>query len=264
MPTVTQKDRFTSFIAIVIGAITFFHTVPAMANTPKIEIVTELFDRFQFIDHNDKLTGYSVEVVERLLALTGENPDIAIYPWSVAYQKALNKPNVMIFSIARNIEREVEFHWIGRLHHEPIYFWSLKSLHIPPVQSLNAIKEFTVAVVKEANSHRYLIKNGFSNIYLMTSTFSNIDTRSRLNMLNGERAHMVIASEHDVLNSIKNLGLDRAEISQIFHDPVLDNDLYIAFSRTTETEIVTIYQQAFQRLVDTGVLTQLRQKWHLN
>lgn len=229
----------------------------------EITVVTELFDRYQLIDENNVLGGYSVEVINSLFEITGESPEIEIYPWSVAYQKALQAPNVMIFSMDRNAEREAKFHWVGRLNHEPIYFWSLKSINISEVYGLDSLKPFTVAVVKDANAHRYLVDRQFKNIYLMTSTFGNIGVGNRLRMLNGDRADIVIVSEHDVMSSIASAGLQEQDVIKVFHDPELDNDLYIALSRQTKLDTVKKYREAFKELKSSGKLTAIRKKWNI-
>lgn len=226
-------------------------------------VVTELFDRFQYIDQNDELTGYSVAVVNELIALAGDQQQIEIYPWTVAFKKALDQKNTMIFSIARTIDREDKFIWVGRLFHEPIYFWTLKKLNIPEVSNFEDLKSYTIAVVKDANSHDYLLRNDFPNIYVMASTFSNNDSLTRMKMLNGHRADMVIASEPDVVNAIKHIGLGRDALQKVYHDGHLNNDLYIAFNKESDVTLVSKYQKAFKSLEDSGRIKKLKQIWEL-
>ena len=246
---------FFTFSAILI-------THHSSAKEPVL-VVTELFDRFQYLDQNDELTGYSVAVVNELFALTGYEHQIDIDPWSVAFQKAKSQKNTMIFSMARNPQRENSFEWIGRLYQEPIYFWTLDKLNISPVTKLEQLKEYTIAVVRGANAHDYLQKHDFPNIYVMTSTFSNSDSFTRMEMLNGNRAHIVIASESDVVNAIKHIGLGRDALSKVFHDPELDNDLHVAFNISTDQRVLLEFRQAYNYLESSGRLARLRNIWDI-
>lgn len=239
-------------------------SVGLAADSNRISVVTELFDRYQLIDDNNVLTGYSVDVINQLFAHFGDKPDIRVYPWSVAYRKAQQKPNVMIFSMDRNSQRENKFHWIGKLNQEPIFFWSLDTLDASDVTRLDQLKPFTIAVVKDANAHRHLIDNGFRHIYLMTSTFSNTSEGSRLKMLNGSRSDLVIASEYDIVNTIGDVGLKRQDIKKVFHDPQLDNNLHIAMSLQTDMAVVNKFREAYEHLLKSGELDRIRTKWGLS
>ncbi len=255
--------RLNYFGAWVVVLLSFSAVFPAASANDKkaIKVVTELFEQFQFIDGDNHLRGYSVEVVEALFGITQDDYHIEVLPWSVAFKKAQEQENVMIFSIARDSNRENNFHWVGKLYHEPIFFWSLKDLFIDTVTELQQLRDYTVAVVKDANSHQYLVKHAFPNIYLMTSTFSNIDARHRIKMLNGDRAHIVIASERDILATLQVLGYQRDSLSKVFHDPALDNNLYIAFGKGAEPALVAKYQAAFTLLRESGQLAALKAKW---
>lgn len=250
-------------IHLVIFYFGFFFQVQQVAAQDSLSVVTELFDRFQYLDQNDELTGYSVSVIHKVFDHTGDDYQINIFPWTVAFKKAKSQKNTMIFSIARTPEREDSFIWLGRLFSEPIYFWTLKKLNISTVTSLNELKNYRISVVKDANSHDYLVKHQFPNVYLMTSTFSNNDSYTRMKMLDGNRADIVIASESDVVNSIKHIGLGREALTKVFHDPELNNDLYLAINVDSDPELVTKYKEAFSFIESSGRLKKLQQIWEL-
>jgi polar amino acid transport system substrate-binding protein len=45
-----------------------------------------------------------------------------VYPWVRAYKMAQTTPNVMLFSILLNPQRENLFKWVGALHPFQVFF----------------------------------------------------------------------------------------------------------------------------------------------
>ena len=82
-------------------------------------------------------------------------------------------------------------------------------------------------------------------------------------MLDGNRADMVIASESDVVNAIKHIGLGRDALERVYHDPDLNNDLYLAINKDSDPELVQKYREAFGFIESSGRLKKLQQIWEL-
>ncbi len=229
-----------------------------------ITAVTELFYPYQTLNKDSELSGYSVEIIQALSELTGDNIDIDLLPWSVAYQRALKQPNTMIFSIGKTLARQDLFQWVAALAKEELYFWALPSAQVEPSDKLEDFQRYTIAVVRDATTHQYLRKNGFDRLYPMGGTDSNSGEGHRIQMLLNGRAEIVIANQRSIDSALKSLNYPPNLLTKVFRASPLDSQLYLAFSKGSEPEMVNDYKQAFKTLQDSGKLATIKAKWQIN
>ena len=109
---------------------------------------------------------------------------IDVMPWARAFTIALNRPNVVIFSIVRNAQREDQFYWLGKLRTENYYLYGLKSSFATPFSSLEEAKEHTVVASRDSYEAKELKRLGFvegKNLVLTTNFDDNwpMITRNR-------------------------------------------------------------------------------------
>ena len=228
-----------------------------------INVVTELFFPYQQLDANNLLTGYSVDVANELAAITGDELQIELLPWAVAYQTASTNPDTMIFSIGRTPEREPLFAWVGSIATETLYFWGLAQSGIVNSDTLSDFRQYRIAVVKEATTHQLLRANGFSSLYIMGGGDSNADEASRVNMLLKGRADIIIAAETAMLPALKKLKLPESFVQKVHRAKELDSELSIAFHKDSQPQLVARFQQALQKLKTSGRIQELKVKWGL-
>ena len=141
----------------------------------KLNIVTEHFPPFQYVDKHAKLNGFIAEKVHRALERSAIDYSISVHNWTTAYNTVLRDPQTCIFSISRSVAREHKFIWIAKLTELSTYFYGLHSKKIK-LDNLEHAKQYRVAVLRDNYSHHYLIRNGFEvgkNLMLMES-FDNI------------------------------------------------------------------------------------------
>src|SRR3954447_13364744 len=99
-----MTHRFFSVIAavLVLGA------TPCYALT----LTTEDYPPFNIVDPQTKgVTGISFDKVTELMRRASEPYTITAYPWSRAYQMALDSNDTCVFSTTRTPEREPLFKW---------------------------------------------------------------------------------------------------------------------------------------------------------
>ena len=88
------------------------HVAPSHALT----LTTEDYPPFNIIDAQTKsVTGISVDKVTEMMKRAHEPFTITPYPWSRAYQMALDLNDTCVFSTTRTPEREPLFKWVGPL-----------------------------------------------------------------------------------------------------------------------------------------------------
>ena len=244
-----------------IFVLTSFLLLSASALANKRLAVTEWFYPYQIVSTDNKLSGYSIELAHMLFELTGEEGEIELLPWSVAYNKALKEPNVLIFSIGRNSVREEQFHWIGPIAKDVLYFFVLRDSKIKASDKLEDFKQYRVTVVKDATTHQYLSEANFPYIYPMPATDSNADEQVRIKMLMNQRADLLIASRGAVDWSLKQLGLSADTLKTVYRASPLDSQVYFAFNKNSDQELVKRYQRAMEQIKSSDAYTALRAKW---
>ncbi len=114
----------TALISCILATLLFW-SKPVLAK--EVKVVTEYLHKFQLSNPDGPLGGYAAEVVNAIFDVTKDNANILVLPWARAYKIASEEPNVMIFSLARNSQREEKFHWIGLLSQDTLFAWGLAS-----------------------------------------------------------------------------------------------------------------------------------------
>lgn len=118
-----------------------------------------------------EIHGPSAEILELLLKSSQLNATLEFFPWSRAYQTALNRENTLILSMVRTKEREDKFHWLIKVSELVRGFMSLKSHPGNQITYLDDAKTKVIAVLRGSYSYHSLINLGFSkkNIYEVAS-----------------------------------------------------------------------------------------------
>jgi len=230
-------------------------TNTACAN--KISIVTELLEPYQMRDNNGRLTGYSIEVMQFLLSRTNTAAPIQIKSWANAYKMALEQNNTLIFSIARSHSREDKFIWGGALLQEKLYVWGLREHSPNTVESLEALKQFKITVIRRGTQEEFLRENLFTNL-MQTSNYVNT-----IKLLYGKRTQFIISAQDNLIERTKLLNLDPNRLFKVMYLEGASTQLYYAFSKNTDPDIVSSFQLAYKELVNSGKLAAIKDKWNI-
>ncbi len=222
-----------------------------------VMVVTEELPPYQILQENGELTGYSTEVIQALIKMSGDNADIEVMPWARAYQTVLARKNTLIFSIARTPSREKLFIWGGELAAEHLYLWALKSNIKEPLSELSQIRNYTLAVTRQTPPEQYFSRLNYQNLHRVVRPTQNVG------MLFHGRVDLIISTEHTLRKRVRDLGYDFALLHKVYSLDELSHDLYFAFNLDSDPALVTRYQNAFEQLNKSGELKRLRAKWQV-
>ena len=222
-----------------------------------IKVVTEYIEPYQIKNADGSLGGFSTDVVNALFEKVGKQSEIYVMPWARAYEIAQREKEVMIFSIARSPRREPNFHWVGKLVTERLFFWGLKDVFPFQVDSVDLLRPYSIAASRHSNVAQYLHDHGFSKVRRLIREDQN------MRMLFSKRIDLIVANEVSVRRRAENLGLDFNDLQKLIEVPELNNDLSVAFSLKTSPELVKEFQQAMTELEQEGVIEGFRQKWQI-
>lgn len=231
----------------------------SFASAHAITVVTEELPPYN-MTVDGKLTGMATEVVEAVLAESGEQARIQSMPWARAYDIALNSENVLIYSIARTPQREALFKWVGVIAPTHWYLFSLPGTHFD-LKSLDDARHYQIATVKEDVGEQYLIDKGFvigQNLQSSNRYEHNYEKlkagRVDLWVSNELNAHYLVreASGNPEEFAVPQLSLD---------DLGGANGLYMAFSRNTPDELVERVRKALAHIKADGRYDAIATKW---
>ncbi len=220
------------------------------------KIMTENFAPFGYFE-NKKLTGLSVEIVREILKLTSLPDNIQVHPWARVYREAQQGPNKIVFSMARNPDRERQFKWVGPLIADKIYFYKRKgsSTHIKTMEDAKVVSK--IMLTRDFPEHKFLQSRGFTNLTLTvrpTQTFK---------MLIAQRGELVPMGELAALNTIKEANIDHSLIERT-NIKLFETELYIAFSKDISDNEVNKWQQALDQLKASGKYAIILKKYTLH
>ncbi|MGV8843190.1 MAG: substrate-binding periplasmic protein [Pseudomonas sp.] len=201
---------------------------------------------------NGKVAGVASAVVEAMLQRAGLNDySLTLYPWARAYNMALQKPNVLIYVIARTPTRETLFHWVGELVNIDYSFYRLRERTDIQVQTLQDAKNYSVGVVRDDMRHEYLQAQGFSKIVVSANR------RDTFKQLLNQQIQLLPMSERDAKLLCQEANIDFASLQKVYTLDALSTGLYMAYSLTTADEIVRRSRAAFDSLNAEGEVRRL-------
>ena len=109
-------------------------------------IVTEHLPPLQMVENGEVVGGLATEIVKAMLRQAGSQVNIRPFIWARSYKMALERENIMIYSITRNIDREAKFKWVGALLKLDNYLWRVNDRKDIKVRELKDAKKYRIAV----------------------------------------------------------------------------------------------------------------------
>lgn len=224
-----------------------------------LQLATSDFPPYQ-IQENEKLPGMNVEIVREVIKMAGYDSVLNFYPWARAIQIAQNptNKNTIIFSVARNAEREKTLQWIGEVGDYKVYFWKLKERKDIVVHSMEDAKRYNVGGVIEDIRAAELKKLGFvenKNLEIVTNDYVNIEK------LYNKHIDLIPFDESVFINKIKKSGKDFSKVEKLININELNLKLYMAASPSTPKKIVEDLSSSLKKFKRTKKYSEIRLKY---
>jgi len=217
-----------------------------------LNIYTEKFPPLNFMK-DGVLTGQSVEVVKEIMNNLGCQNEITLLPWSDAYQKLLNEPNVVLFSTCLTAERKDLFKWVGPISTVAVYLYKSKHCDMHFASLEDAKKAPSIAVLKDYASTSILKEKGFNNLVEYNSIQ---DVLPKL--VSGE-IQLFPCSNLVMRNELAKLGLNESDVVKTVL--ISSKFEFIAFSKTTSDEVIDAWQETLNGLKMDGTFDAIFTKW---
>ncbi len=231
-----------------------FLMLSVSAYSQEVTIVTEDFPPYNY-EEEGVAKGISSEVVQAVLQEIGMTAGITFYSWARAYNHTLTKKNYLIYSIARIPEREELFHWVGTI-----------APYNTSLYKLQARRDITVASLDDAK--RYVIGCSLDDvitIYLKEQGFSRLDTVARdtlnLRKLIGARVDLIAYDEASFVYKMQQEKLDISKFERVYRLEDLSDNLYMAFSKTSDPAVVEKFRDGLRTIKENGIFENIQKKY---
>jgi len=248
-----QLKTSCNFLLISFSAL-FINICSAQAIN--ISLVTEHYPPYQIVDDKNQLSGFTVELMNEVMERSQYQYSMEAYPWTVAYNFALQKPNHCVFSIARLSSRESSLKWIGKtIENNKAIVWGLKNKQHYKINSLEDIKRFNVAVKRSNAPHQALLERGFiegQNLYVIDNANALINilqTRSEIDF--------IIADDITLIYRAKLAGVDINSLHKVYEINDFWSDFYLACNKDTNDEVIDKLTNILEEVHKDGTYQRL-------
>jgi polar amino acid transport system substrate-binding protein len=237
----------------VVGWLVVLSALSAWGQT--LTVVTEEYPPYNFQDsQSKKISGMATEVVEEILKRTHISYKLGIYPWARAYQMAQDAPNVLIYSIGRNAQRETLFKWVDVIAPYDVYLYRLKSRPEVKVQSMEEVRSYKIGAVRDDVRAQYLEKAKVPMDLV-------VEDSANAKKLASRRIDMFPIDELAMVALYKREGMDPADVVKAFKLDALSTGLYMAFSKQTSDDMVNKCRAALAEIKRDGTFEKIRAKY---
>lgn len=212
-------------------------TYNAFAEPITLQVVTEEWPPFNYTNEQSQIVGRSTDVIKAVLAEAKIDYTLNSYPWARAVHITQTQPNVMIYSIYRNAERESQYQWVCPLIPAvKIFVYRLRSRPDIEIKNISEALKYRTGSNKNDSSHKYLADHGFEAGVNLDLTN---DAAATIRKFVAGRLDFVMQTEYSMISQLKALGLEYNHVEKLF--PIKEYDFgapCLAFSLSTPKELV--------------------------
>lgn len=232
--------------------------VASAARAETLKVLTEEFPPYNYTE-NGRITGFSTAVVQAVLKEVQLQGDFQSLPWARAYDMAQANGSVLIYSIARNPQREKLFKWVGVIAPTQYYLFSLPERKLR-FERLEQAKAYQTATVNEDAGEQFLITKGFVKGQNLQSS---VKYELNYEKLKRGRVDLWIMPELVAVHLARQAGDAPAQtLARSYAVTELSNDgYYMAFGAGTPDTLVERLAKGLATIKGNGTYEALKKKW---
>ncbi len=203
-----------------------------------IRVISSVFPPYSY-EEDGEVKGAAVVTVRKLLSKLGISPKIEIYPWARAFHIAKKTPNTMIFSVARNAEREPLFKWIGKIVDFDVHVFRKSDRHDISISNLDDLGNFMFAGLLKDVKTAYLKSKGVDLFEVRLEELA-------VKMLYQGRVDLMASDRQSMQYRAKKLGYRKDDFVSVIRLADLSKPLYLVINNSTDDHIVETVRRAFE------------------
>ncbi len=226
-------------------------------NAQTFSIYTEFSVDSSYIDESDnKLKGFSVEIVREIMKKLNINSEIQLVPWARGYNYLENDENTILFATARTPERENKFKWVGPITVVTWEFFAMKNSALKINSLDDAKKLISIGTYKDDAKEVFLKKNGFTNYVTNYGENGDVDNIRKLKL---GAIQSIISSRRLLEIACRKFDYDVNDFKKLY--TVKKIYVYIAFSSDVDDSIVRNWQTELNKMKKDGSYSRIFQKY---
>lgn len=219
------------------------------------QIVTEEWAPYNY-QENNQLTGMTTEIVRAIMALTGNNFEVAVLPSMRATHELQTRPKTIMYSLYRTAAREPLYKWVGPIIEEPIHPYQL----VNAPQQVNSLEQLLHAP-QITTRHAGLVPEMLQSLGFNNLDRSATESLQLYRMLLAGRTDIIIGdTDAGVAYYSRQLNMNPGALRQIPIE-LYRASLYIAFSRDCDDQLVAAWANALEQLRSSGELEQIQRRY---
>ncbi|MCX6642189.1 MAG: cache domain-containing protein [Candidatus Bathyarchaeota archaeon] len=239
-----RKYNQTGHIALLVFVSMLMALIPCSSadqafSAMDLTYITEQFPPYNY-QEDGKLQGISVDLLEKMWALTGVNlsrSSIKLLPWKEGYETTLKENNTVLFSTGRIPEREQLFKWVGPAVSGKYALLAKNDKNIT-IATPDDLKRYKIGTIENDMAVQMLLNSGLKKEDLIIETAS----KPIIEMLENGTIDAWAYSDITGIWQIQDAGGNASDYKVAY---VLGlADAYYAFNKETPDSIVQSFQQA--------------------
>lgn len=195
--------------------------------------------------------GPAVELVSMIQETLYKNSKITIMPWKRAYREVLDTKNTVLFSMSRTEERESLFKWVGPIASKRYAFYAQAGSNIKLARVEDA-QNYKIGVQDGGVTEEFIRSHEFAKVEPIQNSKQNVDK-----LLKG-RVDLWYESGSTVYETLRKESLPETSVEEVL--VAKTQDLYIAFNKDTQAEVIDKWQQVLLTLYENGAIEDIYKK----
>ena len=229
-------------IAAVVMMLSVTLSGAAMAQSA-FTIMTEELPPFNF-EQEGVVQGISADVLMRLMDMVGnqiERSSIQIVPWARGYNKVLEEPGTVLFSMARTEQREPLFTWVGPITDLTLGLIAPKEKKIL-INSIEDAKGYRIGSIRDGAPEQLVIKAGIEESSLDRISQPDLNIKK----LQAGRIDMFAFNVPTTFYLMIQMGLDPNDYEVVY--TLKEAQLYFAFHHDMDAAFIARMNTALEEL----------------
>ena len=245
--------RAKFIVSVILVLICILISVPVFGQA--IQVVTEEYPPFNYSE-NGKVLGFCTDVVKEVLKRANVEHSIHSYPWSKSYNMAQSQPNVLIYSIGRNVDREPLFKWVDVIARTEVYFYKLKSRVDIKIKTFDDLKKYKIGAVRDDFRAQWMMKQGIKDQLNLVP-----DDRQNMRNLFARKIDIFPIGEFVAYHIAHQEGRAFNDLEKTMYVKDMSADLYMAFSKQTPDVVVEKCKKALFEIRKDGTYEKIKSKY---
>ena len=245
--------RAKFIVSVILVLICILISVPVFGQA--IQVVTEEYPPFNYSE-NGKALGFCTDVVKEVLKRANVEYSIHSYPWSKSYNMAQSQPNVLIYSIGRNVDREPLFKWVDVIARTEVYFYKLKSRVDIKIKTFDDVKKYKIGAVRDDFRAQWMMKQGIKDQLNLVP-----DDIQNMRNLFARKIDIFPIGEFVAYHIAHQEGRAFNDLEKTMYVKDMSADLYMAFSNQTPDVVVEKCKKALFEIRKDGTYEKIKSKY---